>query len=98
MINVDSGNDLKLTAKDITLNYDATTKNSAALIVNAKGNLNLASGTNINVKYAGDLYIDAKNINLAANSKVLSNRGSATMNAGEGLSSNNTANLIAAKT
>lgn len=98
LINVDSGNDLKLTAKDITLNYDATTKNSAALIVNAKGNLNLASGTNIsNLSTAGDLYIDAKNINLAANSKVLSNRGSATMNAGESLISNNTANLIAAK-
>lgn len=98
LINVDSGNDLKLTAKDITLNYDATTKNSAALIVNAKGNLNLASGTNIsNLSTDGDLYIDAKNINLAANSKVLSNRGSATMNAGESLISNNTANLIAAK-
>jgi len=98
LINVDSGNDLKLTAKDITLNYDATTKNSAALIVNAKGNVNLASGTNIsNLSTDGDLYIDAKNINLAANSKVLSNRGSATMNAGESLISNNTANLIAAK-
>lgn len=98
LINVDSGNDLKLTAKDITLNYDATTKNSAALIVNAKGNLNLASGTNIsNLSTDGDLYIDAMNINLAANSKVLSNRGSATMNAGESLISNNTANLIAAK-
>jgi len=98
LINVDSGNDLNLTAQDITLNYDATSQNSAALIVNAKGNLNLASGTNIsNLSTDGDLYIDAKNINLAANSQVLSNRGSATMNAGESLISNNTANLIAAK-
>lgn len=98
LINVDSGNDLKLTAKDIALNYDATSQNSAALIVNAKGNLNLASGTNIsNLSTDGDLYIDAKNINLAANSQVLSNRGSATINAGESLISNNTANLIAAK-
>lgn len=98
LISVDSGNDLNLTAKDIALNYDATSQNSAALIVNAKGNLNLASGTNIsNLSTDGDLYIDAKNINLATNSQVLSNRGSATMNAGESLISNNTAHLIAAK-
>lgn len=98
LISVDSGNNLNLIAQDIALNYDPTSQNSAALIVTAKGNLNLASGTNIsNLSTDGDLYIDAKNISLAANSQVLSNRGSATINAGESLISNNTANLIAAK-
>lgn len=98
LISVDSGNDLNLTAKDITVNYDATTKNSAALIVSAKENINLATGTKINnLSTAGDLYIDAKGINLAANSELRSNRGSATINANENLISNSTARLIAAQ-
>lgn len=98
LINVDSGNDLNLTAKDITVNYDASTKNSAALIVSAKENINLATGTKINnLSTAGDLYIDAKGINLATNSELRSNRGSATINANENLISNSTARLIAAQ-
>ncbi|WP_180171823.1 DUF637 domain-containing protein [Acinetobacter sp. YH12023] len=98
LISVDSANDLNLTAKDITVNYDATTKNSAALIVSAKENINLATGTKINnLSTAGDLYIDAKGINLAANSELRSNRGSATINANENLISNSTARLIAAQ-
>lgn len=98
LINVDSGNDLNLTAKDITVNYDAETKNSAALIVNAKGNVSLAAGTKINnLSTAGDLYLDAKNITLAANSEIRSNRNTATINAEESLTANDTARLVAAK-
>ncbi|MGS0707714.1 two-partner secretion domain-containing protein [Acinetobacter sp. ANC 3781] len=98
LINIDSGNDLNLNAKDITLNYDATTQNSAALIIGAQGNLNLATGTKINnLSTNGDLYVDAKGINLAANSELRSNRGSANINANENLVSNSTARLIAAK-
>lgn len=98
LINIDSGNDLNLNAKDITLNYDATTQNSAALIIGAQGNLNLATGTKINnLSTKGDLYVDAKGINLAANSELRSNRGSANINANESLVSNSTARLIAAK-
>lgn len=98
LINVDSGNDLNLTAKDITVNYDATTKNSAALIIGAQGNLNLSNSTKINnLSTSGDLYIDAKDINLAANSELRSNRGSANINANENLISNSTARLVAAQ-
>lgn len=98
LINIDSGNNLNLNAKDITLNYDATTLNSAALIIGAQGNLNLATGTKINnLSTNGDLYIDAKGISLAANSELRSNRGSANINANESLLSNSTARLIAAK-
>ncbi|MDM1275392.1 MULTISPECIES: DUF637 domain-containing protein [Acinetobacter] len=98
LINIDSGNNLNLNAKDITLNYDAITLNSAALIIGAQGNLNLATGTKINnLSTNGDLYIDAKGINLAANSELRSNRGSANINANESLVSNSTARLIVAK-
>lgn len=98
LINIDSGNNLNLNAKDITLNYDATTLNSAALIIGAQGNLNLATGTKINnLSTNGDLYIDAKGISLAANSELRSNRGSANINANDSLLSNSTARLIAAK-
>lgn len=98
LINIDSGNNLNLNAKDITLNYDATTLNSAALIIGAQGNLNLATGTKINnLSTNGDLYVDAKGISLAANSELRSNRGSANINANESLLSNSTARLIAAK-
>lgn len=98
LINIDSGNNLNLNAKDITLNYDATTLNSAALIIGAQGNLNLATGTKINnLSTNGDLYVDAKGISLAANSELRSNRGSANINANESLVSNSTARLIAAK-
>lgn len=98
LINIDSGNNLNLNAKDITLNYDATTLNSAALIIGAQDNLNLATGTKINnLSTNGDLYVDAKGISLAANSELRSNRGSANINANESLLSNSTARLIAAK-
>ncbi|WP_180046036.1 MULTISPECIES: DUF637 domain-containing protein [unclassified Acinetobacter] len=98
LINIDSDNDVNLNAKDITLNYDATTLNSAALIIGAQGNLNLATGTKINnLSTNGDLYVDAKGISLAANSELRSNRGSANINANESLVSNSTARLIAAK-
>lgn len=97
LISVDSGNDLNLKAKNITINYDATTKNSADLIVNAKGKIDLATGTKIsNLSTGGDLYIDGKNINLAANSELLANRGNASIRAGENLTAANTARLIAA--
>ncbi len=97
LISADSGNDLNLNAKNITINYDATTKNSADLIVNAKGKIDLATGTKIsNLSNSSNVYIDAKNINFASNSEVLSNHGSASINAKENLTAANTARLIAA--
>lgn len=96
LMNINSGNDLNLNAKEITVNYDAETKNSAALIVNAKGNVGLAAGTRINnLSTAGDLYLDAKNITLAENSEIRSNRGAAFIHADESLAAAKGVRLVA---
>ncbi|MEG2359867.1 two-partner secretion domain-containing protein, partial [Acinetobacter sp.] len=96
LMNIDSGNDLNLNAKEITVNYDSETKNSAALIVSAKGNVSLAAGTRINnLSTAGDLYLDAKNITLAENSEIRSNRGAAFIHADESLAAVKGVRLVA---
>ncbi|MBJ9956176.1 DUF637 domain-containing protein [Acinetobacter courvalinii] len=94
-LNIDAGNNINVNAKDITLNYEGIA--SSPLILSAKGNLNLAAGTKVaNLGALGDLYIDAENINLGADTELRSNRGSAVIQANNSLVSNK-AGFVAAK-
>lgn len=94
-LNIDAGNNINVNAKDITLNYEGIA--SSPLILSAKGNLNLAAGTKVaNLGTLGDLYIDAENINLGADTELRSNRGSAVIQANNSLVSNK-AGFVAAK-
>ncbi|WHR58516.1 two-partner secretion domain-containing protein [Acinetobacter haemolyticus] len=95
LLSLDSGNDINIKAKEVTLNYEGVA--SSPLIVSAKGNVNVADSAKIrNMGTTGDLYIDATNINLAANSELRSNRGSAHIQAQKDFTSNK-AGLVAAK-
>ncbi|ENW98230.1 DUF637 domain-containing protein [Acinetobacter sp. NIPH 298] len=95
LLSLDSGNDINIKAKEVTLNYEGVA--SSPLIVSAKGNVNVADSAKIrNMGATGDLYIDATNINLAANSELRSNRGSAHIQAQKDFTSNK-AGLVAAK-
>lgn len=95
LLSLDSGNDINIKAKDVTLNYEGVA--SSPLIVSAKGNVNVADSAKIrNMGATGDLYIDATNINLAANSELRSNRGSAHIQAQKDFTSDK-AGLVAAK-
>ena len=68
-LNIDSGNNLNVNAKEIIINNGSLA--SSPLIVNAKGNINLAADTRImDDSQGGDVYIDAANINLAAGSEL----------------------------
>ncbi|WP_349914752.1 DUF637 domain-containing protein [Acinetobacter pittii] len=96
MLNIDSGNNLNVNAKEIIINNGSLA--SSPLIVNAKGNINLAADTRImDDSQAGDVYIDAANINLAAGSELKSNRGTATIQVQKDLVAAKGAKLIAAK-
>lgn len=96
MLNIDSGNNLNVNAKEIIINVGSVA--SSPLIVNAKGNINLAADTRImDDSQGGDVYIDAANINLAAGSELRSNRGTATIQVQKDLVAAKGAKLIAAK-
>jgi len=96
MLNIDSGNNLNVNAKEIIINVGSLA--SSPLIVNAKGNINLAADTRImDDAQGGDVYIDAANINLAAGSELKSNRGTATIQVQKDLVAAKGAKLIAAK-
>ena len=96
MINIDSGNNLNVNAKEIIINNGSLA--SSPLIVNAKGNINLAADTRImDDSQGGDVYIDAANINLAAGSELKSNRGTATIQVQKDLVAAKGAKLIAAQ-
>ncbi|ENX35550.1 hypothetical protein F889_01219 [Acinetobacter colistiniresistens] len=93
MISIDSGNHLNVNAKEIKINNGGVV--SSPLLINAKGNLNLAANSRIfNDASRGDLYIEAENINLATNSEVRSNRGSANINILNNLISAQNAGLV----
>ncbi|HAV4458870.1 TPA: DUF637 domain-containing protein [Acinetobacter baumannii] len=95
-LNIDSGNNLNVNAKEIIINNGSLA--SSPLIVNAKGNINLAADTRImDDSQGGDVYIDATNINLAAGSELKSNRGTATIQVQKDLVAAKGAKLIAAK-
>ncbi|HHP0407202.1 DUF637 domain-containing protein [Acinetobacter baumannii] len=95
-LNIDSGNNLNVNAKEIIINNGSLA--SSPLIVNAKGNINLAADTRImDDSQGGDVYIDAANINLAAGSELKSNRGTATIQVQKDLVAAKGAKLIAAK-
>ena len=95
VLSVDAGNDINVNANGITLNYEGVA--SSPLILSAKGNLNLSAGTKVaNLGALGDLYIDAENINLATDTELRSNRGSAIIQANNNLVSNK-AGFVAAK-
>ncbi|KXO87396.1 hemagglutinin [Acinetobacter venetianus] len=94
-LSIDAGNDINVNAKGITLNYEGIA--SSPLILSAKGNLNLATGTKVaNLGALGDLYIDAENITLGSDTELRSNRGSAVIQANNSLVSNK-AGFVAAK-
>ncbi len=96
MLNIDSGNNLNVNAKEIIINNGSLA--SSPLIINAKGNINLAADTRImDDSQGGDVYIDAANINLAAGSELKSNRGTATIQVQKDLVAAKGAKLIAAK-
>ncbi|MDY7371790.1 DUF637 domain-containing protein [Acinetobacter oleivorans] len=96
MLNIDSGNNLNVNAKEILINVGSLA--SSPLIVNAKGNINLAADTRImDDSQGGDVYIDAANINLAAGSELKSNRGTATIQVQKDLVAAKGAKLIAAQ-
>ncbi|MDC5279405.1 DUF637 domain-containing protein [Acinetobacter baumannii] len=95
-LNIDSGNNLNVNAKEIIINNGSLA--SSPLIVNAKGNINLAADTRImDDSQGGDVYIDATNINLAVGSELKSNRGTATIQVQKDLVAAKGAKLIAAK-
>ncbi|WP_296517797.1 DUF637 domain-containing protein [Acinetobacter oleivorans] len=96
MLNIDSGNNLNVNAKEIIINVGSLA--SSPLIVNAKGNINLAADTRImDDSQGGDVYIDAANINLAAGSELKSNRGTASIQVQKDLVAAKGAKLIAAQ-
>jgi filamentous hemagglutinin len=95
-LNIDSGNNLNVNAKEIIINNGSLA--SSPLIVNVKGNINLAADTRImDDSQGGDVYIDAANINLAAGSELKSNRGTASIQVKKDLVAAKGAKLIAAQ-
>ncbi|WP_081409435.1 DUF637 domain-containing protein [Acinetobacter lactucae] len=96
MLNIDSGNNLNVNAKEIIINNGSLA--SSPLMINTKGNLNLAANSRIfNDAQSGDVYVDAANINLATNAGITSNRGTASIQVQKDLVAAKDAKLIAAK-
>lgn len=96
MLNIDSGNDLNVNAKEIIINNGSLA--ASPLIINNKGNLNLAANSRIfNDAQSGDVYVDAANINLATNAGITSNRGSAYIQSQKDVVAAQGAKLIAAQ-
>jgi filamentous hemagglutinin len=96
MLNIDSGNNLNVNAKEIIINNGSLA--SSPLMINTKGNLNLAANSRIfNDAQSGDVYVDAANINLATNAGITSNRGTASIQVQKDLVAAKGAKLIAAK-
>ncbi|MDC5425150.1 DUF637 domain-containing protein [Acinetobacter baumannii] len=96
MLNIDSGNNLNVNAKEIIINNGSLA--SSPLIINTKGNLNLAANSRIfNDAQSGELYVDAANINLATNAGITSNRGSAYIQSQKDVVTEQGAKLIAAQ-
>lgn len=96
MLNIDSGNNLNVNAKEIIINNGSLA--SSPLMINTKGNLNLAANSRIfNDAPSGDVYVDAANINLATNAGITSNRGTASIQVQKDLVAVKGAKLIAAK-
>ncbi len=96
MLNIDSGNNLNVNAKEIIINNGSLA--SSPLMINTKGNLNLAANSRIfNDAQSGDVYVDAANINLATNAGITSNRGSAYIQSQKDVVAAQGAKLIAAQ-
>nr|WP_252365656.1 DUF637 domain-containing protein [Acinetobacter pittii] len=96
MLNIDSGNNLNVNVKEIIINNGSLA--SSPLMINTKGNLNLAANSRIfNDAQSGDVYIDAANINMATNAGITSNRGSAYIQSQKDVVAAQGAKLIAAQ-
>ncbi|MBN6518781.1 DUF637 domain-containing protein [Acinetobacter pittii] len=96
MLNIDSGNNLNVNAKEIIINNGSLA--ASPLIISSKGNLNLAANSRIfNDAQSGDVYVDAANINLATNAGITSNRGSAYIQSQKDVVAAQGAKLIAAQ-
>ncbi|ENW41775.1 TPA: DUF637 domain-containing protein [Acinetobacter baumannii] len=96
MLNIDSGNDLNVNAKEIIINNGSLA--ASPLIISSKGNVNLAANSRIfNDAQSGDVYVDAANINLTTNAGITSNRGSAYIQSQKDVVAAQGAKLIAAQ-
>ncbi|MGQ1604786.1 two-partner secretion domain-containing protein [Acinetobacter baumannii] len=96
MLNIDSGNDLNVNAKEIIINNGSLA--ASPLIISSKGKVNLAANSRIfNDAQSGDVYVDAANINLATNAGITSNRGSAYIQSQKDVVTAQGAKLIAAQ-
>lgn len=96
MLNIDSGNDLNVNAKEIIINNGSLA--ASPLIISSKGKVNLAANSRIfNDAQSGDVYVDAANINLATNAGITSNRGSAYIQSQKDVVAAQGAKLIAAQ-
>ncbi|HGU9764616.1 TPA: DUF637 domain-containing protein [Acinetobacter baumannii] len=96
MLNIDSGNDLNVNAKEIIINNGSLA--ASPLIISSKGNVILAANSRIfNDAQSGDVYVDAANINLATNAGITSNRGSAYIQSQKDVVAAQGAKLIAAQ-
>ncbi|MEJ7889978.1 DUF637 domain-containing protein [Acinetobacter baumannii] len=96
MLNIDSGNDLNVNAKEIIINNGSLAV--SPLIISSKGKVNLAANSRIfNDAQSGDVYVDAANINLATNAGITSNRGSAYIQSQKDVVAAQGAKLIAAQ-
>ncbi|MEI1723625.1 DUF637 domain-containing protein [Acinetobacter baumannii] len=96
MLNIDSGNDLNVNAKEIIINNGSLA--ASPLIISSKGKVNLAANSRIfNDAQSGDVYVDAADINLATNAGITSNRGSAYIQSQKDVVAAQGAKLIAAQ-
>ncbi|NUF16885.1 two-partner secretion domain-containing protein, partial [Acinetobacter lactucae] len=83
IVNLDSANDLNVTENAIKVEVGV----NSPLILNAKGNINIASKANIR-NYStdqGDIYLNSKNISIGDNS-IVGGNGSTFLNAVESIS------------
>lgn len=94
--NIDSGNNLNLSSGNITVNANPKIKNSSALVIGAKGKLDVASGTKIqNLSQTGDVYGYAKDIALAQDADIQSKNGVVSLHADENFTAMKDVKLLA---
>ncbi|QWZ59256.1 DUF637 domain-containing protein [Acinetobacter pittii] len=86
MLNIDSGNNLNVNAKEMKIMGDSVP--FSAFFVNTKGDLNFAPNTRIMNLGTGDLYVNSNNILMENNAKLYSLKGDTNINIGKNLQFN----------
>lgn len=81
MLNIDSGNNLNVNAKEMKIMGDSVP--FSAFFVNTKGDLNFAPNTRIMNLGTGDLYVNSNNIFMENNAKLYSLKGDTNINIGK---------------